>query len=308
MEKKEGRQFTVQQSVLVSLGVFLVVMLSMLFVAGPVQSRLGMIGLLITELILLAIALVAVYITKAPFKEVFPLELPRPRFIVGTIFIWFGTYIIILLSTLIVGCFFPEGLNNVSTAMNTLFVSIPLWARFLIVAVSPAICEEAVHRGVILHFLKPVEKKWSIILIMAFLFGLFHLSIYRFLPTAILGGAITYIAIETKNIFYPFLLHMIHNSLSVFVSELAQPGSEVAEAAADTTAVYSLLSVGAYFIIACVVPWLLWAGVKLVHKKDAERRFKTWQKLLFCVLVSLLCIIVGVFLVSLGSLNGTVGL
>ena len=41
------------------------------------------------------------------------------------------------------------------------------------------------HRGVILHSLKSLKREWLIVLVMGILFGLFHGSLWRFVPTAV---------------------------------------------------------------------------------------------------------------------------
>ena len=51
---------------------------------------------------------------------------------------------------------------------------------------------------------------------MGIIFGLFHGSVWRFLPTAILGGVLTYIMLETENMFYPALFHFTNNFLPLF--------------------------------------------------------------------------------------------
>jgi membrane protease YdiL (CAAX protease family) len=49
----------------------------------------------------------------------------------------------------------------------------------LIMALTPAICEEALFRGLILHTLKDVKNPTVLMLIVAFLFGAFHLDLSR---------------------------------------------------------------------------------------------------------------------------------
>ena len=68
----------------------------------------------------------------------------------------------------------------------------------IVVALLPAICEEAVHRGVIIHTMYRIRKEWLVVLIMGIYFGLFHASPLRFLPTAILGAVMSYIMLETE--------------------------------------------------------------------------------------------------------------
>jgi membrane protease YdiL (CAAX protease family) len=86
-------------------------------------------------------------------------------------------------------------------------------------AVSPAICEEAAFRGIILSGFAGRLAKWQTVVIVGLLFGAFHLSIYRFLPTALLGMLITYAVIETGSILSGVIIHFGVNGI-VFSSGL----------------------------------------------------------------------------------------
>lgn len=290
-----------KKSITAAFVMFALVIVMMLFVAAPIQMNLGMTGVLITELIFLAMAIIGTLLMKGSLKEVFPLKKPQFRQIAGTVLLWIGAYFIILFSTMFIGYLFPEAMNQVSTGMNDIITSVPFPVRYLIVAVSPAICEEAVHRGFILHYLKPINRKWLIVLIMGILFGLFHLDPMRFLATGILGGVITYIAIETENMFYPFLLHLLNNSLSVLAS-LATEGTDLE--AANSMA-YTLPVVGSYLMFLCVSPWLIWAGVSLVRPKNAEKKFATWKKVLVCSILSVVCIGGGMCITTVSMLTSS---
>lgn len=300
------KQLTKTQSIFIALGMFLAVILSLIFIATPVQANFGMLGVLITELILLALAIGGVLLTKGNFKEIFPLKKPALRQTFATIILWLASYILVLFSTILIGYFFPEGVTGTSSALNDFMSTIPFWARFLIVAVSPVICEEAIHRGFILHYLKPIQKKWLIVLIMGILFGIFHLDPIRFLATALLGAIITYVAIETENMFYPFLIHFINNAISVFATK-ATEGVEMTQETYE--AALSLSSVGIYLILLCVTPWLLWLGITLLHpKKEKIEGVKTgtWKKVLLCSGISAFCIIGGFVLSAVGLAQSAV--
>ena len=97
---------------------------------------------------------------------------------------------------------FPVQMTQISGGMNQVIFSVPFLLSFLIVAMLPAICEEAVHRGVILHTMYSVRREWMVVLIMGIYFGLFHSDPLRFLPTAILGALMSYIMLETENMVY----------------------------------------------------------------------------------------------------------
>src|SRR5690606_35829883 len=94
-------------------------------------------------------------------------------------------------------------------------------------AVMPAICEEALHRGFIQSTMRSIRFDWVIVLIMGFIFGVFHLDPVRFLGTAILGAVLSYVMVKTRNIFYPSFLHMINNAIPVILMyTLLQPATQ----------------------------------------------------------------------------------
>ncbi len=293
-------QLSTKKSILLGFGMFVVVVLSLIFIGAPLQAKFGMVGLLLTELVLLVLAIGGVLLTKDSFKEVFPFKKPTLRQTVATIILWMSTYLLVLFSTIVIAYFFPDTLSQTASGISEFMVSIPFWARFLIIAVSPAICEEAVHRGFILHHLKPLGKKWLIVLIMGILFGAFHLDLTRFLATGILGAIMTYVALETESIFYPCLIHFMNNALSAISTKITE-GVEITEETYEMAS--SLSTVGVYMIIICVTPWLLWLGVKLLHPKKQKtegQKIGTGKKVLVCTVISLVCV-VGGFMISVAG-------
>ncbi len=299
-------QVSKKKSILLGLGMFIIVVLSMIFIASPLQVSFGMVGLLLTEVMFLILAVGGVLLTKGSPKEVFPIKKPVLRQTIATLILWMAAYLLVLFSTIVCAYFFPESYSNVSSSMTEFFTAVPFGAQFLIVAVSPAICEEAIHRGFILHQLKPIGKKWMIVLIMGILFGIFHLDPMRFLGTAILGAIITYVAIETENMFYPFLIHFVNNALSVIATELTE-GTKVTTQTEEVSVTFFV--VGIYMILLCVSPWLLWLGIKFLHseRENSERKkLAIWKKVVLCSVTSVVCIIGGFLITVIGMADSLV--
>jgi sodium transport system permease protein len=80
------------------------------------------------------------------------------------------------------------------------------------VAITPALCEETLFRGVILSGFRRMGP-WPAILISALLFGLAHASIYRLLPTLALGVVLGYAAWRSGSIYCSILIHALNNGL-----------------------------------------------------------------------------------------------
>lgn len=280
---------------------FILVILMMIFVATPIQMRYGMYGVAITELIILAMAVIPAILLKADLKEVFPIKKPTIGQIFGIIILWIGTFLGVTLVTLILGYFFPEGLGQVSAGLNDVITSIPMGIAFFIVAIMPAICEEALTRGFILSSFNSFKSKWSIIILVAIIFGIFHMDPFRFLQTAILGGALAYIMVETKNILLPVLFHFINNGLTTLVSFVSQ-SQETAVAATQFNV--PLVSIGSYFIIGSAIPFLFLLGSILIHKKDktdntsSSMSKRSVKKIYVAAFITVVMLIIGAVIIS----------
>lgn len=83
----------------------------------------------------------------------------------------------------------------------------------LIIAVTPAICEEIMHRG---FLLRAYERRGSYkaVVFVAILFGLFHFDITNFLGPVFLGLIIGYYVIRTNSIFAGMLAHFLNNTIA----------------------------------------------------------------------------------------------
>ena len=250
--------------------VFVIIEILFLFVFAPLQYYFGMLGLALTELGLLACTLLAVRVTGQRFREVFPIRRPQFGQIMGTLLLWGGCFLLVMLVTLILMYFFPEGYLQVSSSMNSVFATVPAPVRLLIVAVMPAVCEEAMHRGYIQYSFQSVRSDWVIILSMGFIFGLFHMDPYRFLPTAILGIGLSYVMQKTHNILLPALYHFTNNLLS-FLSTLGT-STEALEQSAELLAdrSYILISIGSYLMIGALAPIRILAGSYLLRKPSGS--------------------------------------
>jgi sodium transport system permease protein len=90
---------------------------------------------------------------------------------------------------------------------------------FLLLALSPGICEELFFRGAVLSGLRRDFSAWKVILWQAILFGAVHASIYRFAPTALLGGLLAAITLRSRSIWPAVLLHVFYNGTLVVWSE-----------------------------------------------------------------------------------------
>jgi sodium transport system permease protein len=90
----------------------------------------------------------------------------------------------------------------------------PLWLLWLVMAITPACCEELLFRGLILSGLRRLGP-WPALLISSLLFAVAHASIYRLLPTFCLGLLLGYIVLKTGSLFCSMIIHALNNGLAV---------------------------------------------------------------------------------------------
>ena len=248
---------------------FAVVMVVVLFAFGPIQYALGMPGLVVTELILLAMAVVPAIVMKWNLKEVFSIRLPKLRQVFGALVIWAGAFLLMLSVNMVIMFLFPQQMAGTSTAMNSFFTSISPVIGFLIIAVSPAICEEALCRGLLQYTFRDVKSKFIVVAAMGVIFGVFHMDPVRILGTGILGAAIAYVMLETKNILLPMLIHFINNALSAIATFSTSNEAVSEELVAESMEMISSSTafIGVYVMMAAAAPALLLIGAALIHVK-----------------------------------------
>lgn len=266
---------------------FAVMMVIFCVTAFPIQAKLGLFGVAITELILLAMAIGAALIFKQNLKEVFPIKLPKLREVIGVLIFWAGGFLAAMIGVMIQTLLFPQEMLAVSGGLNSMMSSEGMLLGIIIVSIMPAICEEAVHRGFILHTFKGASKPWVIVLSMGIIFGVFHLSPFRFVQTAILGACMTWVMLKTDNMLMPALYHGTNNLLPVLVSFALQDAVTAATATTadgqstavvteilETGWVANLSAAGTYLMLGLVAFPLMLAGTALMKKKGEKIKGK----------------------------------
>lgn len=148
---QNSKNFSKGAGIGIAIGIFAVVIVLMIFVCFPLQYRLGMTGLFLTELIFLAVSLLVCLIFRQKFSEVFKISRPKLRHVFGTLILWAGMILITSCVAMITLVLFPR-FQQTASGLTDFISKTPAILTVIIVAVMPAICEEALHRGVILHF------------------------------------------------------------------------------------------------------------------------------------------------------------
>lgn len=310
---KKYKQIKLWQGLLV-LGLAAVI----IFVAAPLFLRpLGMYGSLLAEWLMLAVTLVLVLAFGSRPAELIPLKKPTGSGIFGTLLMWVGAFLVEITLILILSIFFPEDILSVNAGLSESLVSIPFLAAFLIIAVTPAICEEVVFRGVFLKSLNPQKHKWAAIVICGVIFGVFHGDVFRFVPTAIGGVVMAYILLENGNMFYNCFFHFINNLLPVIllfsmkdvykdIYGNMHKGMEVWSAPGYQETLVT--SVGIYMIMCAAAPACLYIGNYLLHNHTPGYRQKLFPSgkpgtVITLIIISVLLFFAGTILTVYGLIR-----
>lgn len=272
---------------------FQAIAVAMLATIGAwMQHSWGLYGLVTTELMFLAYALIITLLHKTPLKEVFPLKLPALRDIGGLIIFLFAGFQLNMLSIGLSLTLLPKDMTNSELSGLSDALAGPgmsALALLIIEAVLPAICEESLERGMVLSHLRSIKKDWLIVIIMGLFFGIIHLSPTRFLNTACLGAVLSYIMVKKNNFVLPVLFHFSNNFLSwaaqqASKSVLSGGGKELTNAASNI----DIASFGyLYFLLGFLAPILLvTANLVLCPKAHKAKHFLVAGILSLVLLVS----------------------
>lgn len=292
----------------------LILAAAVIFVVSPILAgRIGLYGTLIGEwLMLAAVVLLAVFSKRNP-QIIFPFRKPTGAGIFGTVLMWVGSFLVEMTLVLCISIFFPEKVIGGNAGLSFVMLSVPFWAAVLIIAVTPAVCEEAVFRGVFFQSLNPKKNKWAAILISGAIFGAFHGDAVRFVPTAIGGVVMAYIMLESGSMFYNCLFHFINNLLPLVLlfgmkdMYTQMGGYDVGSVQMGSM---SVASAGIYMAMCAIAPACLYIGNYLLHSNIPGYRDTLFPSgrpgtVIALITVSAFLFIAGIVLAAVG-LVGTI--
>ena len=208
-----------------ALGFFALVMLLVFYLGALAQQWDVIGGLLITEWgLLLAPTLLFLWYVRIKWRTALHLRLPGRIQSVGIALVALGWPLVAIEASTWLNKIIPvpqdflelftrvitEAAENAGTPL-TLFA----------LAISPAICEEVLFRGALLSAFRRRMGVLACVCVVALLFGLFHLSPYRFLPTAFTGALLTWLVLRTDSLVASVVTHGVMNA-SLFALQLME--------------------------------------------------------------------------------------
>jgi sodium transport system permease protein len=205
------------------------VTLLLLFYAGShIQTRDAVWGIAITQWVLILVPPVAMCLLgRIDLRGALQVRLPRRGAWAATLVLMTAWLVLLLQAGGWHDQIFPMS-EEMEKAFEELVGAIEgrlgLGGMLLLLALTPAICEEVLFRGAILSSFRGRMPMAAAILLVGVLFGLIHLSVYRIVPTALSGFVLTYVAWRSRSVFPAMLGHLMVNGGALLLDAGAAPG------------------------------------------------------------------------------------
>lgn len=232
------------------------------FMGSAIYDKMFLI-ITINELGILAFVLIYCLIKKINIKEAFRFNNPGflPMVMI-TIISLPAIFVASMLNSLVI--YFLQFIGDVPAST----IPVPQNAQelllgLLVVAVLPGICEELMHRGLLL---RAYERRGSYkaVAVIAVFFGLFHFDITNLLGPIFLGLIIGYYVIRTNSIYAGIYAHFLNNMISVLVQYLSKAPQ------AETLAISEVELVSS--VVFGIISLAITIGLLYVFKKVTQKR------------------------------------
>ncbi len=185
---------------------------ALLILLGPLLARYGAVGLAVAQVACFAAPAILVSRTRTGGLQALGLVPAPTTAIVAAALVGASMWIWVVHHIAPIGAEWssPEHAQELEAVFA--LPSRPLWLSILYFAVLPAICEELLHRGMLLPALCRKLGAPAGMASGAVFFGLSHLSLDRLLPTAALGLAAGFVRYRSGSLMPAVALHGIYNA------------------------------------------------------------------------------------------------
>jgi sodium transport system permease protein len=200
--------------------------LGFFYVGQILQSRDLLRGLALSLWVLLpAMAAVAVRFAwpgGASLASLLSLRRPAPRALLGAALLGAGTFVPMVRGIFALQSTFLPMPGNLFEFLDDQFADVGMPLVLLLIAFSPGVCEELVFRGAFLGLLRRTGTTRAAVIGSSAFFALIHLSVFRFVPTFLLGVAMAGIVVRTRSIFPAMIFHMVYNGTTVLLGSMEE--------------------------------------------------------------------------------------
>ncbi len=202
-----------------------VLFVGLYYIGSALQAQDLMVGLLLTFVGILLVPTVGVTLWRGyDLRKVMHLERPPAMAVVGAALLGMTSFVWVSAGTnLFHEIFMPMPEEFIEMMEKTFSVPEEPSGKLgviLVVALAPAVCEEAVFRGWLLSSFRGRTGGVVAVVVTALFFGVFHMSIYRLLGTTTLGLLIGYMVWHTRSIWPAVLFHFLNNTFSLLSADI----------------------------------------------------------------------------------------
>lgn len=167
--------------------------------------------------------------------------------------------------------------NSINISLS---VGSKIGTQFLLTAVFPGICEEVLHRGLVLRGSAKEGYTRYGLLFSSILFGLMHLNIQQFFYAMILGCLMGIVVIVADSIYPAMIIHFMNNALSLYFSYGVKYDWPFAKLKASIeSAIFSTSLILSVAIISGLIMLLLTLYRSLIHHIANDRHKRIALKL-----------------------------
>lgn len=223
------------------------------------------------------------FLTKRSFAKTFD-NFSYHRISWRVILISIGLGVVVYCLNIFISAFFQAiltglGYHAYSSGSGTSSVS-ALILGLVFTALLPAICEENLHRGMLLFGNTGLGMKNNILLT-GLMFGLLHMNIEQFFYATIIGMFLNLVLYVSESIYPCMIIHFMNNGISVVMSYLISTGKSsggIFYLLSSISTGNAILGFVTMFLLVVILLILLFILFKLLVKYSFEDSFKEKQK------------------------------
>lgn len=209
-------------------------------------------------------------ITKSNVKDTLSIKPISPLNILIIVAISIFIQPIMTVLSALTTIFFP---NNVTT-MLTETAKIPIWLTIIATALTPAIFEEIIFRGIVFSGYRTTSLLKASIMT-GLLFGLIHCDAQQFLYAFVMGIFFCFLVYRTGSIFASMISHFTINGSQVLISTIlmsSMSSEELLKSTTNTNISDIIASLISSIFLACITApiliLLIWAFIKINKKPE----------------------------------------
>ena len=186
--------------------------LALLLLLSPDLAAWGDLGIVLLQLLCFAAPVLLVAGTRAGGFAAIGLGRPRAGLLVASALIGATFWLWNLHWVAVLGEDWGSAAQNQALAKVFALPTRELWQSLVLFALLPALCEELLHRGLLLPSLAKAVGGPAALVLGALLFGLSHFNLARLLPTTTLGLGTGILRLRTGSLWPAIALHLFYNA------------------------------------------------------------------------------------------------